>query len=133
MDQNTELIRLLTQIRDGQEALVEETRMTREHYDQLREIQERMALRMFLGVIGTIVIILGGFFLLNRNNVPANDNPTFENQDRQYQRQLDRVDESLDRSEKLAKREEELQERWRKQADRVEAVISKWEKAAPGK
>jgi hypothetical protein len=102
-------------------ALVDEVRVIRRYVDALQKQQERMRrytwiiLLPFLGLVA--VFMLGGCLLRPLLFPMAPGAVEAEDPMKRWERQLDRADRQLDRNEKLA--------------ERADALVGRWEKAAP--
>jgi hypothetical protein len=131
MDQPANLEGLLTDIVNCHRTLVEEIRKIREWYDYVRRMQRRLLIILPIVLFALLLLLAGTIIVAVNFNGTAEVETPWERQSRQYQKLLDREDQQLDRAELQAKRFEELQQRWQRQADRIDAVITKWEKAAP--
>ena len=100
-------------------ALLAEVKAMRQHIEIARLKQEavrRVAIVLLLLVVCLPFLLLGGLWVMSLFNAPQSTE-YWEQQAQKEQRRVEKIDDNLDRADKLA--------------GRMETLVGRWEKAAP--
>jgi hypothetical protein len=125
MEQEPDVAKLLKEIRDTQRTLTEEVRAIRQWFDNWYGRQKKAALILLAFFLGVIILV----FILRYNFSGASSQATsWERQNAEYQRQLKKQAENLDRIDAESIRQQKLQRRWERQTDQVDELIRRWKK-----
>jgi type VI protein secretion system component VasK len=119
MEPRDDLILVLRELQESNKALVAEVKAIREYVDTVRQRQERtrrMAFVLLLTCLGVMLLPVVGLFVVS---FFTNSQSTeyWEQQAQKEQRRVEKIDDNLDRADKLA--------------GRMETLVGRWEKAAP--
>jgi hypothetical protein len=119
MEPRDELGQVLRDLLESNRAVIEEVRAVRAHFDYSRQEMERWRRRvpwLFASMLGVTLLFLvgliGGTYWAN-----GTSENQWDRQVRQQQEQFDRIDRSIEWTEKLV--------------GRTESLIGRWEKATP--